>query len=315
MKFQISKKSLGAVLFALMLAVPLLLPSPTRAEFDCGPGYRTVSHKLITDTSFVLEPTQNSCVPLPYGDARFLRFDGGLIGGGGLAPQSYTTSNTLGCGDPFSKQLTITWGGPPVSFARVFLLGNLDNLIVSDGFPIIHDPVSGKNYIEPKNVSTLTITAIGSEWFFGIYDLDWTWCFPAATPSPTPTPTPTPSPTPSPTPDDARNLGEACPKEMVGKPVNVTSGNVYLKQTDYHLPGFGEAISIVRSYNSKGTRFGLFGPAWSSTYDEGLSMDFDHNTARLFMPDGRATDFAGDGSGLFTPRQPDFFGHLNQNQD
>src|SRR5205807_4859272 len=47
------------------------------------------------------------------------------------------------------------------------------------------------------------------------------------TPTPTPTPSPTPTPTPTPTPIDP-NLGESCPNQMVGKPVNVTDGNVFL---------------------------------------------------------------------------------------
>src|SRR5438552_8205299 len=51
-----------------------------------------------------------------------------------------------------------------------------------------------------------------------------------ATPTPTPSPTPTPTPTPS-----NLNLGDSCPD--VGGPVNVTNGNMYLRQADYQLPG------------------------------------------------------------------------------
>jgi len=221
------------------------------------------------------------------------------------------TINRAGCPSSYSNQLTITFGGPPVAFARIDLAGDLSNLLVSDGSPVIIDPESGRGHIETSNVSSLTITAITPEWEFGIYDVDWAYCFPDSTP----TPTPSPSPSPSPTFDDARNLGKGCPNQMVGKPVNVTNGNVYLEQVDYQLPGVGEAINFVRSYNSRGTRFGLFGPGWSSNYDESLRINFDNMTLRLFMPDGRTTDFVGDANGLFNPLQRDFFGSIRQNAD
>src|SRR5947199_8583304 len=35
----------------------------------------------------------------------------------------------------------------------------------------------------------------------------------------------------------------------------------------------------------------------------------------LYMPDGRETDFIGDGNGSFSPLQTDFFGQINQNID
>ena len=117
---------------------------------------------------------------------------------------------------------------------------------------------------------------------------------------------------PSPTPDQARNLGESCPNQLVGKPVNVTNGNMYLQQSDYELPGAGEAISFTRTYNSMSSRSGLFGKGWSTDYDEALVIN-SPTSLRLYMPDGRATDFVGDGSGSFVPVQTDFFGQINQN--
>ena len=202
------------------------------------------------------------------------------------------TINRPGCLSNYSNQLTVTFGGPPAAYAKIYLAGGLSDLIVSDGSSIIRNPGSSTGYIETHGVSSLTITATNTD---------------------TDAPTPTSTPTPTPTPDPARNLGESCPNQMVGKPVNVTNGNVYLRQTDYSLPGVGEAISFVRSYNSKGSRFGLFGPGWSTDYDEGLLVDSENMKLRLFMPDGRATDFVGDGNGSFAPVQTDFFGRINQN--
>jgi RHS repeat-associated protein len=289
------------------------------AEYQCGPGFRTASHQLSTDTAFTHEPAQISCdvnaTPIPYGDSHLLRFDGGVLSGGWLGtPGSYMTINTASCPSSFPNQLTITFGGPPVAYAKIYLAGGLSGLVVSGGSPITidyqRDPGGTFGFVETHDVSSLTISANSAEWEFGIYDVDWSYCFPDSS---SPTPTPTPTPTPAPTPDHARNLGESCPNQMVGKPVNVTNGNVYLKLTDYSLPGVGEAISFVRSYNSKGTRFGLFGPGWSTDYDEGLLINSANMTLRLYMPDGQATDFVGVGNGSFAPVQTDFFGRISQN--
>jgi RHS repeat-associated protein len=133
-----------------------------------------------------------------------------------------------------------------------------------------------------------------------------------APPTPTPTPTPSPTPTPAPSPDDDKNLGPSCPSQRVGEPVNVTNGNMYLRQTDYLLPGVGEAIDFTRTYNSMGSRAGLFGNRWSTAYDEALVIH-SPTSLRLYLSNGRATDFVGDGSGSFTPVQTDFFGQINQN--
>lgn len=75
--------------------------------------------------------------------------------------------------------------------------------------------------------------------------------------------------------DDAQNAG-ACrfpvPSPNVGKPVNVTNGNMWLEQTDYSLPGIGEPIELNRFYNSIIQTSGLFGFGWSTKYDEPLQI-------------------------------------------
>lgn len=57
--------------------------------------------------------------------------------------------------------------------------------------------------------------------------------------------------------DDAQNAGRSCP--LVGKPVKVTNGNMWIEQTDYSLPGRGDVIEIDRFYNSIIQSSGLFG--------------------------------------------------------
>jgi RHS repeat-associated protein len=116
--------------------------------------------------------------------------------------------------------------------------------------------------------------------------------------------------------DDANSGATSCPTTVgrpdpgVGEPINVTNGNMYLQQTDYQLPGAGEAINLTRTYNSNSIYLSLFGRGWSTAYDERIKTY--HNTnPRLYLSDGRAIDFSG--SGTFTPVQGDFHGQLVQN--
>jgi len=46
----------------------------------------------------------------------------------------------------------------------------------------------------------------------------------------------------------------------VGDPINVTSGNMYLHQTDYLLPGVGPTINVTRTYNSSIPNVGALWP-------------------------------------------------------
>jgi YD repeat-containing protein len=81
------------------------------------------------------------------------------------------------------------------------------------------------------------------------------------------------------------------PSANVGKPVNVTNGNMWIEHTDYELPGVGEFIKIDRFYNSMIQTSGLFGLGWSTKYDESLQIYSDDKMIRLNAPDGRASYF------------------------
>jgi RHS repeat-associated protein len=76
----------------------------------------------------------------------------------------------------------------------------------------------------------------------------------------------------------------------VGRPVNVTTGNMYLAETDYRLPGKGVPIDLTRSYNSLNPASGLFGVGWTTQYDEVLTTTSTH-TVRIGAPDGRGMYF------------------------
>src|SRR5437870_418325 len=70
--------------------------------------------------------------------------------------------------------------------------------------------------------------------------------------------------------DGATNLGtNSCNGKVakpvdLGKPINVTNGNMYIQQTDYRLPGIGDGLEITRTYNSKKQLAGVFGFGWWS---------------------------------------------------
>jgi RHS repeat-associated protein len=100
----------------------------------------------------------------------------------------------------------------------------------------------------------------------------------------------------------------------VGEPVNVTNGNMYLQQNDYHLPGIGHQIDVTRTYNSNSSRIGLFGRGWTTPYDESITA-YDINLVRLNQPDGRAIYLArsASSSGALTPLEGDFHGSIVQN--
>jgi len=112
--------------------------------------------------------------------------------------------------------------------------------------------------------------------------------------------------------DDGVNSG-ADPCDSVGEPVNVTNGNVWLQQNDYHLSAAGFPIDVTRTYNSKSPRIGLFGRGWSTALDEQV-VTYDSNLLRLNEDDGRATYFGrpSGSSGSFGALQGDFHGQLSQ---
>ncbi len=111
--------------------------------------------------------------------------------------------------------------------------------------------------------------------------------------------------------DGAENAGYSCP--IVGQPVNVTNGNMWLQQTDFSLPGIGEQIEIKRFYNSIIQTSGIFGRGWSTKYDESLQF-YGNNLIRLNMPDGRAVYFTREGTtGSFLPHTPEMYGFIDKN--
>lgn|GEM_PF-2399834 len=95
----------------------------------------------------------------------------------------------------------------------------------------------------------------------------------------------------------------------VGRPINISNGNMYLEQNDYQLPGVGSAINVGRTYNSNSQQIGLFGRGWSTAYDESI-VTYDNNLVRFNHAGGRAVYLGRPvgSSGAFT----DLIGDLHQ---
>lgn len=117
------------------------------------------------------------------------------------------------------------------------------------------------------------------------------------------------------------NAGPTC--NAVGEPVNVTNGNMFLQQNDYHLPGgVGENINITRTYNSMLPTSGSFGYGWKSDFDERVTLNCppyancDYATAILIAADGRRYYFRQTGTGnngyyhFYSPITPGIYGQL-----
>ena len=113
---------------------------------------------------------------------------------------------------------------------------------------------------------------------------------------------------------DGADDGVASCNARLGQPINVTNGNMYLQQSDYHLPGVGYPIDVTRTYNSNSQRIGIFGRGWSTAFDESLIV-YDGSMLRLNQSDGRASYFGRPigSSATFQSLEGDFHGQVAQN--
>ena len=82
-----------------------------------------------------------------------------------------------------------------------------------------------------------------------------------------------------PPPDAAPEQGPSCSK--CGGPINLTTGDTYIKQEDVKVPGLGGGLELSRVWNSMwpstqaSFQVGLFGPNWRSTYEERVFLGSD----------------------------------------
>lgn len=66
-----------------------------------------------------------------------------------------------------------------------------------------------------------------------------------------------------------------------GEPVNLSTGDTFIVETDVQLPGLGGGLSLIRTWNSvwpateAAYQIGMFGPNWRSTYEERVYLGTD----------------------------------------
>ena len=117
-------------------------------------------------------------------------------------------------------------------------------------------------------------------------------------------------------PNNQQNRGDTCPLQSisVGQPVNVTNGNMWLKQNDYSLAGIGENIDVTRTYNSADASSGLFGSGWISRYEEQIYQSA--GIIRLELANGQSVFFGDQGNNtVYVPATADFYGRIVRNSD
>jgi RHS repeat-associated protein len=76
------------------------------------------------------------------------------------------------------------------------------------------------------------------------------------------------------------NPAGPCPdcNGQVGHPINLTTGDTWITQQDYFIPGLGNGLSLARTWNSLWQVSspvqitGMFGNSWRSTYEERLQV-------------------------------------------
>ena len=93
-----------------------------------------------------------------------------------------------------------------------------------------------------------------------------------------------------------------------GSPIDLTSGNTFIEQTDFSIPGLGGGLSLTRTWKSmwplseQAYQVGMFGTNWRSTYEERIFMGSDNYTKYL-RADGSFWSW-GAGSGGLRPVAP-----------
>jgi YD repeat-containing protein len=93
------------------------------------------------------------------------------------------------------------------------------------------------------------------------------------------------------------DLGQSeCPITC-GHPINLTNGNVWIRQRDYAVPGLGGGLELTRTWNSRWMGAsppafaGMFGHSWRSTYEEALTGPYANNHLMYWRGDGSGWTF------------------------
>jgi YD repeat-containing protein len=94
----------------------------------------------------------------------------------------------------------------------------------------------------------------------------------------------------------AEEVCTTCSKAVAGSPINLSTGNTYITQTDMSLPGLGGGLSLSRTWNSRlpaiqSSFAGMFGMNWRSNYEERLILVSSDGYLKRSMGDGAVWSF------------------------
>ena len=70
----------------------------------------------------------------------------------------------------------------------------------------------------------------------------------------------------------------SCKAAQAAKPIDLASGDTYITQVDVRVPGLGGGLTLARTWNSilyDASSAGMFGPNWTSTYEESIVVGSD----------------------------------------
>src|SRR5262249_9817774 len=105
------------------------------------------------------------------------------------------------------------------------------------------------------------------------------------------------------------HLQTRCPTCFTaGHPIDLTTGNTYIEQREFAVPGLAGGLSLTRTWNSmwpvseQQYEVGIFGTNWRSTYEERIYMGSD-NYEKYLRADGSIWSW-GAGSGGLVPVAP-----------
>jgi YD repeat-containing protein len=98
-------------------------------------------------------------------------------------------------------------------------------------------------------------------------------------------------------PDVSADIGSSAPPSgcegTCGLPINLRSGDTWIENQDYALPGLGGGITVKRTWNSMWSstsppnQVGMFGDSWISNYEEAIQV-VPNSQAKYWRADGSA---------------------------
>lgn len=92
-------------------------------------------------------------------------------------------------------------------------------------------------------------------------------------------------------PGAADEVCTTCSDAEASNPINLSTGNTYITQTDISIPGVGGGLTLSRTWNSKlptiqNSFGGMFGMNWRSKYEERLILVSNDGYLKRSMADG-----------------------------